>query len=249
MKKYKDIGVYDFSDSAPAYSASNYDAYANYMSMQGRAKDEGDPNKYKDYNVLGSGKIKLTVIKEDTKTTSLDIEEYLIPENTLNRQCKDVKAIKAIVIHWTEAPKQDPKVTIDYWSSENRIGNAHFVIGIDGKIYQAIPENEQARHAGNNEGIYKNKATELFGDGINPNVYSLGIEMEPLTSNGDFSPETYSSAVNLASSLCNKYSLNPETSLIRHYDVTGKNCPKYFVNYENEWRLFKENVIKAIGEQ
>ena len=82
------------ADSAPAYSASNYDAYANYMSMQGRAKDEGDPNKYKDYNVLGSGKIKLTVIKEDTKTTSLDIEEYLIPENTLNRQCKDVKAIK-----------------------------------------------------------------------------------------------------------------------------------------------------------
>ena len=44
------------ADSAPAYSASNYDAYANYMSMQGRAKDEGDPNKYKDYNVLGSGK-------------------------------------------------------------------------------------------------------------------------------------------------------------------------------------------------
>ncbi len=69
---------------------------------------------------------------------------------------------------------------------------------------QAIPENEQARHAGNMEGIYKDKATTLFGDGINPNIYSIGIEMEPLTFDGDFSPETYSSAVNLASSLCNK---------------------------------------------
>lgn len=45
-------------DSAPAYSQSNYDSYAYYMSMQGRAKDEGNPDKYKGYNVRGGKQIK-----------------------------------------------------------------------------------------------------------------------------------------------------------------------------------------------
>ena len=49
------------SESTPDVSEEikqNSDAYANYMSLQGRAKDEGEPDRYKGYNVLGSGKIK-----------------------------------------------------------------------------------------------------------------------------------------------------------------------------------------------
>ena len=30
--------------------------------------------------------------------------------------------------------------------------------------------------------------------------------------------------------------------LIRHYDVTGKNCPKYFVEHEDRWEVFKDFV-------
>ena len=44
------------SESTPEVSEEikqNSDAYANYMSMQGRAKDEGEPDRYKGYNVLG----------------------------------------------------------------------------------------------------------------------------------------------------------------------------------------------------
>ena len=49
------------SESTPDVSEEikqNSDAYANYMSLQGRAKDEGEPDRYKGYNVLGNGKIK-----------------------------------------------------------------------------------------------------------------------------------------------------------------------------------------------
>ena len=47
------------SESTPEVSEEikqNSDAYANYMSMQGRAKDEGEPDRYKGYNVLGPKK-------------------------------------------------------------------------------------------------------------------------------------------------------------------------------------------------
>ena len=30
--------------------------------------------------------------------------------------------------------------------------------------------------------------------------------------------------------------------VIRHYDVTGKKCPLYYVEHEDEWKKFKEEV-------
>ena len=35
--------------------------------------------------------------------------------------------------------------------------------------------------------------------------------------------------------------------MIRHYDVTGKNCPKYFVEHEDEWEQFKKDVDAQIA--
>ena len=29
-------------------------------------------------------------------------------------------------------------------------------------------------------------------------------------------------------------------------EITGKDCPKYFVNYENEWIKFKEDVFLGL---
>lgn len=37
------------------------------------------------------------------------------------------------------------------------------------------------------------------------------------------------------------YHLN-KNDIIRHYDVTGKNCPKYFVDHEDDWELFKNSL-------
>lgn len=37
-------------------------------------------------------------------------------------------------------------------------------------------------------------------------------------------------------------------NVIRHYDVTGKDCPKYFVEHEDAWNAFKEDVAKYIEE-
>ena len=40
-----------------------------------------------------------------------------------------------------------------------------------------------------------------------------------------------------------------EDQIIRHYDVTGKNCPKYFVENEDAWEMFKDNVWDAVQKK
>ena len=40
--------------------------------------------------------------------------------------------------------------------------------------------------------------------------------------------------------------------MIRHYDVTGKICPKYFVEHEDAWEQFKADVkvqIQKVDEE
>ena len=43
--------------------------------------------------------------------------------------------------------------------------------------------------------------------------------------------------------LCLKYDLTKE-QVIRHYDVTGKLCPLYFVKHEDEWNQLKDKIEK-----
>jgi N-acetylmuramoyl-L-alanine amidase CwlA len=35
--------------------------------------------------------------------------------------------------------------------------------------------------------------------------------------------------------------------LLRHYDVTGKNCPSRFVKYSNSWATFRDAIIAAVN--
>ena len=58
---------------------------------------------------------------------------------------------------------------------------------------------------------------------------------------GIFNKKTYQSMVDLCAWLCLKFDLD-ENDVIRHYDVTGKICPKYFVENEDAWRKFKSDI-------
>ena len=35
-----------------------------------------------------------------------------------------------------------------------------------------------------------------------------------------------------------------EDHVIRHYDITGKECPRYYVKHEDAWKKFKKDVKK-----
>ena len=44
--------------------------------------------------------------------------------------------------------------------------------------------------------------------------------------------------------LCNRFDV-PADEVIRHYDVTGKDCPKYFVENEDAWKQFQKDVEES----
>ncbi len=74
---------------------------------------------------------------------------------------------------------------------------------------------------------------------------TIAIECCHRTEDGSFTEETYDSLVRLTAWLCKELHLTSE-DLIRHYDVTGKICPKYFVDHEDAWEQFKKDVKKAM---
>jgi len=161
-----------------------------------------------------------------------EIEVDLLTVNPYSRPGIETGKIQGIVIHYTANPGSSAKANRDYFESlkDTHITKAssNFVVGLDGEILQCVPTWEVA-YASND----RNKDT-------------VSIECCHPDESGEFTKETYRSLVQLSAWLCMKFDLN-EDEIIRHYDVTGKNCPKYFVEDEKAWQNFREDVSRALA--
>ena len=60
-----------------------------------------------------------------------------------------------------------------------------------------------------------------------------------------FNDKTYYSAVRLTAWICKTYGLSSQ-NVIRHYDVTGKMCPRYYVKHEQAWKDFCNKVQECL---
>ncbi len=109
--------------------------------------------------------------------------------------------------------------------------SSQYIIGLQGEIIRCVPEDEISYHAGN----------------YTVNCNSIGIENCHPGWDGKFNDATYNSLVELCSDICKRYGLNPSTAIKRHYDVTGKECPKYYVQNRSEWEKLKSDVAKKMG--
>lgn len=159
----------------------------------------------------------------------LNIDEQYLTVNEYSRPGKALTKVKHIVIHYTANPGTTAQNNRDYFEGLKDSGltyaSSHFVIGLDGEIIQCIPMNEWC-YASNDL-----------------NSESISIEMCHSDETGAFSNATYNSCVFLVAQLCNYYHLTAE-DVIRHYDITGKECPKYFVDYPDRWEKFRGFVTK-----
>lgn len=175
---------------------------------------------------------------EETKSSGLDVDAsepaisvQLLDVNEYSRPGTEIESITGIVIHYTANPGSTAQDNRDYFNGlqdgHGTSVSSHFVVGLDGEIVQCVPTWEVA-YASNG----RNKDT-------------VSIECCHPDETGKFTEETYASVVQLTAFLCNKYDLEAE-SVIRHYDVTGKNCPKYFVENEEAWSVFREDVKEAL---
>lgn len=161
---------------------------------------------------------------------NLNIEQHLLTPNPYSRPSLPLRAVHKIVIHWVANPGTSALVNRNYFENlkhgtRNIYASSHYIVGLFGEILQCIPDTELAYHA------------------KNANTYSLGIEVCHLDWEGAFSTETYNALVNLLVHLCHHYTLDPQKDILRHYDVTGKICPKYYVHHPAHWTKLKEDVI------
>ena len=142
--------------------------------------------------------------------------------------------IRNIVIHYTANPGTSAIQNRNYFEglkdSKKTKASSHFIVGIEGEIVQCVPTWEIA-YASNER-----------------NIDSVSIETCHKGEDGAYTKATYDSMVHLTAWLCEKFQLT-EKDLIRHYDVTGKECPKYFVDHEDAWETFRADVKRMLEEK
>ncbi len=141
-----------------------------------------------------------------------------------------LKAIKNIVIHYTGNAGTTAAQNRSYFGQPETLVCSHFLVGLDGEIIQCIPLDEQS--AASNQ----------------RNVDTISIEVCHPDESGAFTVYTYLSLVKLTAWLCNNSPLD-SNDLIRHHDITGKECPKYFVDHPDKWVQFKSDVANEQKQQ
>jgi len=170
----------------------------------------------------------------------MNIEQCLLTRNQFSRPGAALHTVKGIVVHWVGGAGQHAISVYRYFESlksqntkDAVYASAQFVVGLYGEILQVIPENEMAYHVG------ALKYTELAMEklGAYPNNCTIGIELCHPDDTGVFRQETIGSALWLAGFLLGKYGLTPK-DVYRHFDVTGKICPRSFVENADAWHDF-----------
>ncbi len=171
-------------------------------------------------------------IREWAKFYAMELERPplavdLLTMNEYSRPGEALPEVKSIFIHYTANAGTTAEQNRSYFESlaesHERSASAHFVIGFDGTIVQCIPTKEIA---------YAVKGR---------NYDSISIECCYLDENGRFEEETYQKLIELTAWLLHKYELRPE-NVLRHYDEGGKNCPKYYVEHEEAWQGFLNDL-------
>lgn len=179
------------------------------------------------------------ILKKQEEEKYLVIEEkpsidvQLLTPNEYSRPGIPTDPITNIVVHYTANPGTTAQQNHDFFEGlkDTHVTSvsSHFVVGLEGEIIQCIPTVERA-YASNQR-----------------NFDTVSIECCHADETGKFNDGTYNSVIQLCAWLCCKFNLQA-TDVIRHYDVTGKNCPKYFVENPEEWDKFIQDVADYIKD-
>lgn len=163
----------------------------------------------------------------------MKIDKQFLTPNKYSRPQTPLKKVTKIAIHYVGNAGSSAQGNRNYFENlkngKGSYASSHYIIGLKGEIIQCIPENEWA--------YCTNEA----------NAYSISIENCHPYSDGKFNNATRQSLIELCADLCKRYALDPVKDIIRHYEVTGKRCPLYWVTHPDDWVKFK-NEVKAYME-
>lgn len=154
---------------------------------------------------------------------------------------RDVSKIKYIVWHYTANDGDTDESNAKFFKTPNRKASAHYFVD-DDSITISVPDTYVAWSVGGSR--YSNYKTtggaSLYK--VCTNTNSINIELCDTVKNGkyDVTEATLANAIDLTRSLMKKYNI-PISNVIRHFDVTGKQCPAYYVN-STVWNTVKSRI-------
>jgi N-acetylmuramoyl-L-alanine amidase CwlA len=163
---------------------------------------------------------------------NIEIPDYvtvdLLSVNPYSRPGTELEKVNGVVIHYVGNSGTTAEQNRNYFQnlaeSHYTYASSNFIIGMDGKIIMCVPINEVA-YCSNER-----------------NDDTISIEVCHPDDSGEFTAETMESLQKLTKWLTETYHLKRD-EVIRHYDITGKICPKYFVDNPDEWELFLDSVF------
>jgi len=145
--------------------------------------------------------------------------------------------IKFIAIHYTANNGDTAKGNCNYFSAANRNASAHYFVD-ETSVYQSVEDGDTGWSVG-----AKNYAHSTCR---NPN--SISIEMcSKRDAKGAYyiEPVVVAKTIELTKILMAKYNV-PVSNVLRHYDITGKNCPEPFVRDLGKWNAFKNSLTAKV---
>ena len=151
------------------------------------------------------------------------VDQQIIKVDGDSRRGIMLEGVRNIVIHYVANPGTTAQQNRDYYASRSSDVSSHFVIGLKGEIIQCIPLHEKSSASN-----HRNKDT-------------ISIEVCHPDESGKFTDASYQSLVKLTAWLLDVCDLD-SNDVIRHYDITGKQCPLYFVTREDAWKQFLKDV-------
>lgn len=174
--------------------------------------------------------------RKQVNPAGVAVPEYvnvnLLTPNEYSRPQIPLEKVNGIVVHYVANPCSTALENRNYFEglkdqtgSKTTSVSSHFVIGLEGEVVQCVPLNEVA-YASNNR-----------------NSDTISIECCHPDDSGEFTSATYESLVRLTRWLMEEYGLDT-SQVIRHYDVTGKLCPKAFVERPEAWEQFQADLKK-----
>lgn len=157
------------------------------------------------------------------------VRQNLLSVNPYSRPGTYLRKIDGVVVHYVGNPGSTAGANRSYFESlsdgsKGTYASSHFIVGLQGETLQCVPLTEVA-YASNNR-----------------NSDTVSIEVCHPDADGQFSDVTYQRLVELTGWLCYTFELDPLEDVIRHYDVTGKRCPVYYVDHPEAWEALRADV-------
>ena len=170
----------------------------------------------------------------------MEITKLWLTVNPYSRPGTIRKRTEKIAVHYVGNPGTTALNNRNYFNNlaktHSRYVSSNYIIGLDGEVLECVPSEEIA--------YCTNQANE----------YSISIECCHPDATGKFTDATETALAELCVYLLKRYNLTAD-DIIRHYDVTGKQCPLYWAptKYQpaevanGRFAAFKNRVRDMLG--